>query len=57
MKIGDVEFQADKRKVTFYYTADGRIDFRELISYMLENLRLKLKCAKLEHAKSLHVLM
>lgn len=31
MKISDVEFQADGSKVTFYYTAEGRVDFRELI--------------------------
>ena len=28
MKIGDVEFQGDGRKCTFFYTADGRVDFR-----------------------------
>ena len=33
MKIGDVEYQGDKRKATFYYTADGRVDFRELIRH------------------------
>ncbi len=31
MKISDVEYQGDGTKVTFYYTADGRVDFRELI--------------------------
>ena len=31
MKISDVEFQADGSKVTFYYTADSRVDFRNLI--------------------------
>jgi cell fate regulator YaaT (PSP1 superfamily) len=31
MKISDVEFQGDGSKVTFYYTADGRVDFRSLI--------------------------
>lgn len=31
MKIGDVEYQADGKKATFYYIADERIDFRELI--------------------------
>jgi len=31
MKISDVEYQADGSKVTFYYTADGRVDFRNLI--------------------------
>ncbi|MFN8338606.1 MAG: PSP1 domain-containing protein [Saprospiraceae bacterium] len=31
MKLGDVEFQGDKKKATFYYTAEGRVDFRELV--------------------------
>src|SRR5690554_1743226 len=31
MKISDVEYQGDASKVTFYYTADERVDFRELI--------------------------
>lgn len=31
MKISDVEYQGDGTKVTFYYTAEGRVDFRELI--------------------------
>lgn len=31
MKIGDVEFSADGKKATFFYTADDRVDFRELI--------------------------
>ena len=30
MKISDVEYQGDKTKATFYYTANGRVDFREL---------------------------
>lgn len=37
MKIGDVEFRGDNRKAIFYYLADGRVDFRELIkSYARE---------------------
>ena len=31
MKMSDVEFQADNSKATFYYSAEDRIDFRELI--------------------------
>jgi cell fate regulator YaaT (PSP1 superfamily) len=31
MKISDIEMQADGKKVTFYYTSEGRVDFRELI--------------------------
>jgi cell fate regulator YaaT (PSP1 superfamily) len=43
MKIGDVEFQGDKRKATFYYTADGRIDFRELIKLFAKDFRVKIE--------------
>jgi len=45
MKIGDVEFRGDNRKAIFYYLADGRVDFRELIkSYAREfgiNIEMK----------------
>jgi cell fate regulator YaaT (PSP1 superfamily) len=43
MKIGDVEFQGDKRKATFYYTADGRVDFRELIKLFAKDFRVKIE--------------
>jgi len=43
MKIGDVEFQADKRKATFYYIADGRVDFRELIKVFAREFRVKIE--------------
>lgn len=43
MKIGDVEYQGDKRKATFYYTADGRIDFRELIRQFAKEFRVKIE--------------
>jgi len=43
MKIGDVEFQGDMRKVTIYYTADGRVDFRELIRHYAKEFRTKIE--------------
>ena len=43
MKIGDVEFQADKRKATFYFTANGRVDFRELIRHYAKEFRVKIE--------------
>jgi hypothetical protein len=43
MKIGDVEFQGDKRKATFYYTADGRVDFRELVRMYAKEFRIKIE--------------
>lgn len=43
MKIGDVEYQGDKRKATFFYTADGRVDFRELIRHYAKEFRVKIE--------------
>jgi len=43
MKISDVDFQGDKTKATFYYTADGRVDFRELIKRMAESFRVRIE--------------
>lgn len=43
MKIGDVEFQGDGRKCTFYYTADGRVDFRELIRHYARDFKVKVE--------------
>jgi len=43
MKIGDVEYQGDKRKATFYYTADGRVDFRELVRLYAKEFRVKIE--------------
>jgi cell fate regulator YaaT (PSP1 superfamily) len=43
MKIGDVEFQGDKTKAIFYYTADDRVDFRELIKVMAEDFRVRIE--------------
>jgi len=43
MKVGDVEYQGDKRKATFYYTADGRVDFRELVRMFAKEFRVKIE--------------
>lgn len=43
MKIGDVEYQGDKRKATFFYTADGRVDFRELIREFAKEFKVKIE--------------
>ena len=43
MKIGDVEYQGDGRKATFYYTADGRVDFRELIRQFAREFSVKIE--------------
>ncbi|NTW32303.1 MAG: hypothetical protein HGB12_06725 [Bacteroidetes bacterium] len=43
MKISDVEFQGDKTKAIFYYTADERVDFRELIKRMAEEFMIRIE--------------
>lgn len=43
MKIGDIEIQVDKRKTTFYYTAEGRVDFRELIRHYAKEFKTKVE--------------
>ncbi|MFY7815970.1 MAG: PSP1 domain-containing protein, partial [Chryseobacterium taeanense] len=42
MKITDVEYQGDASKITFYYTADNRIDFRQLIKDYAGTFRTKI---------------
>jgi cell fate regulator YaaT (PSP1 superfamily) len=43
MKLSDVDYQGDKTKATFYYTAEGRVDFRELIKRMAEKFRIRIE--------------
>ncbi|MES2515704.1 MAG: regulatory iron-sulfur-containing complex subunit RicT [Bacteroidota bacterium] len=43
MKISDVEYQGDKSKAVFYYTADGRVDFRELIKVMADTFKVRIE--------------
>lgn len=43
MKINDVEYQGDKTKAIFYYTADERVDFRQLIKKLAESFRIRIE--------------
>lgn len=43
MKIGDVEYQGDGTKAIFYYIADERVDFRQLIKVYAENFRIRIE--------------
>lgn len=43
MKLSDVEFQGDKAKAVFYYTAEARVDFRELIKVLAEEFRVRIE--------------
>ena len=43
MKIGDVEYQGDRLKAIFYYIADERVDFRELIKVFAERFRIRIE--------------
>lgn len=43
MKIGDVEYQGDGNKAIFYYIADGRVDFRQLIKVLAETFHVRIE--------------
>ena len=43
MKICDVEYQGDKTKATFYYTAEQRVDFRELIKIYASSFKIRIE--------------
>ena len=43
MKIGEIIFRADQKKAIFFYTADGRVDFRELIRHFAKEFRVKVE--------------
>lgn len=43
MKISDVEYQADLTKATFFYTAEGRVDFRQLIRDMADEFKIRIE--------------
>lgn len=43
MKLTDIEFQADNTKATFYYSADDRVDFRELIKVLAAEFKIRVE--------------
>jgi cell fate regulator YaaT (PSP1 superfamily) len=43
MKLSDVEYQGDMKKATFFYTADERVDFRELIKRLAEEFKVRIE--------------
>lgn len=43
MKLGDAEFQGDGRKCTFYYTAENRVDFRELVRALAAAFKVRIE--------------
>lgn len=43
MKIGDVEYQGDRTKAIFYYLADERVDFRQLIRVLADTFRIRVE--------------
>ncbi|MCU0416234.1 MAG: hypothetical protein MUE33_03520 [Cytophagaceae bacterium] len=51
MKLSDIEYQADNTKATFYYSADDRVDFRELIKLLASEfkIRVEMKQISLRH--------
>lgn len=47
MKLIDAEYQFDKGKLTFYFTADGRVDFRELVKDLAAHFRTRIELRQL----------
>jgi hypothetical protein len=43
MKLTDVDYQGDKTKATFYYTAEGRVDYRELIKHLSKAFHIRIE--------------
>ncbi|MCS7029128.1 MAG: Signal peptidase-like protein [Bacteroidia bacterium] len=43
MKLSEVEFQGDRSRITFYYTAENRVDFRELIKILAEEFKVRIE--------------
>ena len=43
MKIGEIEYRGDGKKAIFYYIADGRVDFRELIRHYAREFKIKVE--------------
>lgn len=43
MKIGDVEYQGDRTKAIFYYIADDRVDFRQLIKVLADEFKIRIE--------------
>ncbi len=43
MKLSDIEYQADNAKATFFYSADDRVDFRELIKFLAGEFRIRVE--------------
>ena len=50
MKLTDVEYQADNTKATFYYSADERVDFRELIKVLASEFRIRIEMRQIGRA-------
>ena len=43
MSISDVEYRGDGKKITVYYTADHRVDFRELLKLLMDEFKMKIE--------------
>jgi cell fate regulator YaaT (PSP1 superfamily) len=43
MKLSDIEYQADNTKATFFYSADDRVDFRELIKHLASEFKIRVE--------------
>ena len=51
MKIGDVEYQGDGNKAIFYYIADERVDFRQLIKVLADAFHVRIEMKRSVHVR------
>ena len=49
MKLSDIEFQGDGRKVIFFYTAEGRVDFRELVRRYASEFKTRIEMRQVSY--------
>jgi len=49
MKISDIEYQGDGKKITFYYTSEGRVDFRELIRRYASEFKTRIQMLQVSY--------
>jgi cell fate regulator YaaT (PSP1 superfamily) len=56
MSIGDVEFRGDGKKLTIFYTADDRVDFRELLKLCMHEFKMKIELRQIGARQNADVL-
>ncbi|HMA62132.1 MAG TPA: regulatory iron-sulfur-containing complex subunit RicT [bacterium] len=53
MNMVDVEFRLDRKKMIFYFTADGRVDFRELVKILARKYKTRIEMRQINHREKM----